>query len=570
MYNRTITQPQQRRLRLHVTRRVAHLAGFILLCSVGTLPRAGAHEVDQFALPVGAQFADVGPELTAGAYDCMIAAMQQTNAAIIHRRRTYGTGPELTRLQAPYVLARAVCLQYESYVTYIESLDTWFLSAAGHARYPGLIAGWRAQPSVYDGAHIPIDVRQVYLLWRSALVRIGDVYVGTDKIGHFIHNGWFYYQAYSGAIDNGAAPADAMRTAAYVGVRDNFFLSEEGLLGKFTSSVISNGDLAANYCGCLFYRNLTEPVVIRGIERPPLLELRDGLWRPTERLRRDGDFYTILFCEHMDEVLNPCVFEPYMYHHVRNAVAKLRPLLCAWYADANGVPRTPAWFRLKRAELETYYGHDYGHLPPTVAYVAPDLVGPPNADPPTTEASPADTAPERDSLQRTPLHRAVRVGRVNEVNHLLAAGADVNAADCDGDTALHMAARNNDAALVTLLLDRDADVNSRNRYAQTPLHVAAAARAADAVGCLLAAPGDIVARDAFGRTPLHIAVQMRDRVLVRLMIDAGADPDLADAFGHTPRALARAAGDVELQQLLARTPNGSTTALRPQPAEVQR
>ena len=51
-------------------------------------------------------------------------------------------------------------------------------------------------------------------------------------------------------------------------------------------------------------------------------------------------------------------------------------------------------------------------------------------------------------------------------------GADVNAANRDGDTALHGAARIKSPALVQLLVDHGAEVNVSNRKGQTPLFVA--------------------------------------------------------------------------------------------------
>lgn len=54
----------------------------------------------------------------------------------------------------------------------------------------------------------------------------------------------------------------------------------------------------------------------------------------------------------------------------------------------------------------------------------------------------------------------------------LESGADVNAANRDGDTALHGATRIKSPALVQLLVDHGAEVNVLNREGQTPLFVA--------------------------------------------------------------------------------------------------
>ena len=84
----------------------------------------------------------------------------------------------------------------------------------------------------------------------------------------------------------------------------------------------------------------------------------------------------------------------------------------------------------------------------------------------------------------TPLMAAAGVGRnltesrvkeeqsLHAVRLALELGADVNAANRDGDTALHGAARIKSPALVRLLVDHGAEVNVRNRTGRTPLFVA--------------------------------------------------------------------------------------------------
>ena len=84
----------------------------------------------------------------------------------------------------------------------------------------------------------------------------------------------------------------------------------------------------------------------------------------------------------------------------------------------------------------------------------------------------------------TPLMAAAGVGRnltesrvteeqsLRAVRLALELGADVNAANQDGDTALHGAARIKSPALVQFLVDHSAEVNVSNRKGQTPLFVA--------------------------------------------------------------------------------------------------
>ncbi len=85
------------------------------------------------------------------------------------------------------------------------------------------------------------------------------------------------------------------------------------------------------------------------------------------------------------------------------------------------------------------------------------------------------------------LRRAASAGDLAKVKELLAAGADVNAANTYGGTALAFAADKGHAEVVDLLLERGADVNATDRfYNETPLGWAAQHGHAGIVRALLA------------------------------------------------------------------------------------
>ena len=88
----------------------------------------------------------------------------------------------------------------------------------------------------------------------------------------------------------------------------------------------------------------------------------------------------------------------------------------------------------------------------------------------------------RNSIGRTPLHIAAWYGRVEPLKVLLAAGANPNVADVDGQTPLHLVLLPDNSglgpelpqreAVVKLLLDAKVDAHARNRDGKTPLMLA--------------------------------------------------------------------------------------------------
>jgi uncharacterized protein len=81
-------------------------------------------------------------------------------------------------------------------------------------------------------------------------------------------------------------------------------------------------------------------------------------------------------------------------------------------------------------------------------------------------------------------------------------GADVNARDCDGDTALMLAAERGHIELVKVLLKNGADVNAENLNGETALMRAAENDRAAAVKILLAHHANCDAGDIINCRPL--------------------------------------------------------------------
>lgn len=121
-----------------------------------------------------------------------------------------------------------------------------------------------------------------------------------------------------------------------------------------------------------------------------------------------------------------------------------------------------------------------------------------------------------------------------------------------GATALHRATEHGHAAVVVALIAAGADVDAANRYIRTPLHLAAARGDAETVDALLAAGADPRHPDTKRATPLHIAAEFDTHArIAQALLAAGAHVDAKNLIGRTP--LLVAAASIHASVLMART-----------------
>ncbi len=131
---------------------------------------------------------------------------------------------------------------------------------------------------------------------------------------------------------------------------------------------------------------------------------------------------------------------------------------------------------------------------------------------------------------------AVKYGDLSRVNELLAAGADVNAANNNGETALMCAAFYGNDHILDVLLDVDGiNVNTRDNNGKTALMHAAICGHSDCVSSLLSVEEiDVNARDNNGDTALtHASFCGYHDVVSWLLAADGINVNAANNAGST-------------------------------------
>lgn len=501
---------------------------------------ARAHETDQYTLP-RRDFADMGPYLNAWMYDAIAEGMGKVNERIAAAKK--GNRPfELKRLQEDGEIVRAVNAAFPNAMVVIEGFDSTMGSTRTRDAYPGLVCGYKEPlTNIYQHAHFILDPRQLFRVWLAKTSNVYGTYLGGDKVGHFTDMGMNYWRAYDAAKRKGANEEEATRAAVDVGTQGLIF-SESGMLGYLSAGSYSNGDMAANYLGFVFYRNLTAPMMLKGKLQPAMLVREDDLWRIAPHVQRDNDFFAVYVSDHWCEALNPSHYESGMRDKIREAVQERQADVLERYADANGLRREAIDFDTIARECATYHGVDYGHRGSMEELLVLSSV--------CFEPFPGNAKPgDRNDRGYTPLHDAAMRGDVARVQALLASGADINIAIRSkevfssewGATPLHLAARNDQREVVELLVRAGANVKAVDDRGATALHYAAAHPAVETL--LLSKGASADARDVFGRTALHWAANLAAAEGIEALAGNGADATAADRSGATPLHLAAANGD---------------------------
>ena len=130
-------------------------------------------------------------------------------------------------------------------------------------------------------------------------------------------------------------------------------------------------------------------------------------------------------------------------------------------------------------------------------------------------------------------------------------------------TPLLLAVVSEDLNQVQTLLANGADPNGGKKPGRTPLHAAAAGGRVDLAAALLDAGADPNACDASDTTPLHHAAFGGRPELIKLLLANGARPSPTNSQGQTPLALAARIGHLEAMEALLEGGANSDECLRP-------
>jgi ankyrin repeat protein len=559
---------------------------FFVIVLAAFLPSAAdGHETDQYTVPVGREFADLRYYISDEIYDRLSSAVEKVNLRIEQSLNDYYSTEQTAKLQSPATIASAVYAEFPSFVYHIHVWEAKLHSSKVQNQFPGLVVAHKPPFWIYHHWALVIDPTKLVRLVRTSTIMVDGTYMGTDKISHFIDMGYAYYLRYLSLKEKEVAEGEATSMAVNMSSGYNLFFSESMILGSLTTGIKSNADLAANYVGFKFYRNLTEEEMLKGKMRPPMLVRNGEYWNFNDHVRPNSDFFSVFVSDHFDEALNPNYYMLGMNTIMQKQIRNRCDNLLQWYSDDRGNPMNREQFGNINKELTTYYGENYGHIADmediisiaSTCFADNDVLDVDSSDVAahvrrlaSAEGDLSDSIrlnsgniqgesdlPEKEGINnsdkfgRTDLWWAARFGDIDDVKRLIDEGADMDIKDIDGESPLHSASRWGHEAIAELLLIYGADANAASIHGITPLHLAVRDMHGDVIEILLKHGADANARDLFGCTPLHDIANSGNERFADMLVAAGADPQAKDINGTTPlHRAARAGNNVMVKTLL--------------------
>lgn len=238
----------------------------LVACATGILVLAGvskvaAGETDQY-LTWGTTFSDSSAELNAFLDEEIHRFLVKAN------RRT----------RPP---ACVEDLSIDLYLHLFEGLHAsrirnWLKTSPGVDRFPSdELSDWEYQRiSIFRRPAFP------FVLPSAQTIRVGEVYLGIDKIGHMFGFGRRYFQIYQRALEEGDSPEAALERVLTWGIQH-----ESSLVGKLVDGIFSHGDMEANYQGLRLALAFSSG-------EAPLFYRENGAWRYRGGPRHSGLHHT--------------------------------------------------------------------------------------------------------------------------------------------------------------------------------------------------------------------------------------------------------------------------------------
>lgn len=357
----------------------------IVLYFLGIHASSHAYESDQFTVP-NEELADVGEDISSFIYSRVNFAVEKINSDLsILPQKIEETQialesleakekPLLSRelknklatykeryksIQSPEGVVQAVYKEIGPKLSWEDQRDGVFGLPLSYIPYPeNLKDGKRityvpkTTQNIYALAGFHRIISSSFFVFCSSL-KMFDVYLGVDKLGHMFNQGYEYYTLLSKKLREGKSEKEALKD-----VIDWGRSTENGIFGTLVNGIYANADLAANYSGLLFYKNLLEKTHIAGEIRHPVLIINSD---KTVSLNPEVTFTGLTFLapyisKHLNEAYNPSRFEKLVRIMVKKAIVKRCDNVKRFYEiiDKSEIKNITQ-------DLYTFYGEDYGH-----------------------------------------------------------------------------------------------------------------------------------------------------------------------------------------------------------------
>jgi len=181
-------------------------------------------------------------------------------------------------------------------------------------------------------------------------------------------------------------------------------------------------------------------------------------------------------------------------------------------------------------------------------------LSPSKPDAPLSQPKETNITPTLTTLPSISIFEAVATSNLPALRQLIAANADVNVTDADGQSALHIAIRDKLTDVISLLIEAGADVASGGEMGIYPLSFAAVHGDSAAVELLIAAGAPINVVNRFGQNALYLACQNMNALVAEVLLVAKADVNAYVPSVGTPLSVAVLRGSVDIMRVLFDAP----------------